>query len=94
MQVQNPQYHGFSFASQSAMFYKGIVDIVLSYCLLIPCGFRRGFSISGRLGKLLSNFMKNHEILRKSKKYNDKFKKTKDIKLKHRKNTLEVHMNL
>ncbi len=31
MQVQNPQYHGFSFASNSAMFYKGIVDIVLSY---------------------------------------------------------------
>ncbi|MBR3759707.1 MAG: peptidoglycan glycosyltransferase [Ruminococcus sp.] len=31
MQVQNPQYHGFSFASNSASYYKGIVDIVLSY---------------------------------------------------------------
>ena len=31
MQIQNPQDHGFSFASDSAMFYKGIIDIVLSY---------------------------------------------------------------
>lgn len=31
MQIQNAQYHGFSFASQSAMYYKGIVDIVFSY---------------------------------------------------------------
>ena len=31
MQIQNPQDHGFNFASDSAMFYKGIIDIVLSY---------------------------------------------------------------
>ncbi|MBR4627353.1 MAG: peptidoglycan glycosyltransferase [Ruminococcus sp.] len=31
MQIQNPQEHGFSFASDSAMFYKGIIDIVVSY---------------------------------------------------------------
>lgn len=31
MQIQNAHYHGFSFASQSAMYYKGIVDIVFSY---------------------------------------------------------------
>jgi len=31
MQIQNPQDHGFSFASDSAMFYKGIMDIVLGY---------------------------------------------------------------
>ena len=31
MQIQNPQDHGFSFASDSSMFYKGIIDIVLSY---------------------------------------------------------------
>jgi cell division protein FtsI/penicillin-binding protein 2 len=31
MQIQNPQDHGFSFASDSAMFYKGIIDIVTSY---------------------------------------------------------------
>ena len=31
MQIQNPQEHGFNFASDSAMFYKGIIDIVLSY---------------------------------------------------------------
>ena len=31
MQIQNPQDHGFNFASDSSMFYKGIIDIVLSY---------------------------------------------------------------
>lgn len=31
MQIQNPQDHGFDFASDSAMFYKGLIDIVLYY---------------------------------------------------------------
>ena len=31
MQIQNPQDHEFDFASDSAMFYKGLIDIVLNY---------------------------------------------------------------
>lgn len=31
LQIQNPKDHGFSFASDSAAYYKGIIDIVLSY---------------------------------------------------------------
>lgn len=31
MQVQNPKDHNFSFASESAQYYKGIIDIVFSY---------------------------------------------------------------
>ncbi len=31
MQIQNPKDHNFSFASESAYYYKGIIDIVFSY---------------------------------------------------------------
>ena len=31
MQVQNPKDHNFTFASESAQLYKGIIDIVFSY---------------------------------------------------------------